>query len=478
MYTRAGRYILCVSLVLLFSSVLLLAQSSPAAPSADVNQRIADLEKQLQELRGELATLKQAQPAPAPQALTISAQAPVGAQAPASQVAAATPTPAPPAGPLDGIASVIKGATVTGLVDGYYEYNFNQPSTRISGLRSFDQRTNQFAMNLVEIGLVKTPDASARLGYNVTLGFGDAMKIVNASDPDYLQFLKEAYLSYMAPIGKGLQFDFGKFVTPAGAEVIETNANVNYSRGLLFNYAIPFYHFGGRAKYAFSDKVALTGYLVNGWNDIVHDSNPLNNSINGVPQSATGTIFPVITNNYSNSGMTGGLSLALTPSKKLSFTETWLGGPGATPVDGNNWRNLSDTVITYSPTGKLTLTANGDYGRSQRPLLSGLNGRPADWSGIAGYAKYQFKPVYAFAMRYEFYNDHTGITTGTGQHVNEFTGTLERKFAQHLISRFEYRYDDSNRNFFSRGATRTAKTQQTVTAGLIFVLEPDATPGK
>ena len=160
------------------------------------------------------------------------------------------------------------------------------------------------------------------------------MKIVNASDPDYLQFLKEAYLSYMAPIGKGLQFDFGKFVTPAGAEVIETNANVNYSRGLLFNYAIPFYHFGGRAKYAFNDKVALTGYLVNGWNDIVHDSNPMNNSINGVPQSPTATIFPVITNNYTNSGKTGGLSLAWTPSKKLSFTETWLGGPGATPVDG------------------------------------------------------------------------------------------------------------------------------------------------
>ena len=105
--------------------------------------------------------------------------------------------------------------------------------------------TNQFALNLVELGVVKTPDATSRLGYNITLGFGDAMNIVNASDPSFMQYLKEAYLIVLAPIGKGLQIDFGKFVTPAGAEVIESNANLNYSRSLLFNYAIPFYHFGG-----------------------------------------------------------------------------------------------------------------------------------------------------------------------------------------------------------------------------------------
>ena len=177
----------------------------------------------------------------------------------------------------------MKGATINGLIDIYYGDNFNSPSNHISGLRLFDQRANEFALNLIELGLVKTPDSSSRLGYNFTLGFGDAMQIVNAADPTFMQYVKEAYMSYMAPVGKGLQIDFGKFVTPAGAEVIESNANMNYSRSLLFNYAIPFYHFGGRLKYAFNDKYSLTGYLVNGWNDIVHDSNPLNNLVNGAP---------------------------------------------------------------------------------------------------------------------------------------------------------------------------------------------------
>ena len=54
--------------------------------------------------------------------------------------------------------------------------------------------------------------------------------------------------------------------------MIETKDNWNYSRGLLFTYAIPFYHFGLRAKYAFNDKFALTGYLVNGWNNIVDNN--------------------------------------------------------------------------------------------------------------------------------------------------------------------------------------------------------------
>ena len=47
----------------------------------------------------------------------------------------------------------------------------------------------------------------------------------------------------------------------AGAEVIENKDNLNYSRGLLFALAIPYYHMGARVGYAFSDKVSLTGYL-------------------------------------------------------------------------------------------------------------------------------------------------------------------------------------------------------------------------
>ena len=36
------------------------------------------------------------------------------------------------------------------------------------------------------------------------------------------QYMQQAYVSVRAPLGSGLTIDAGKFVTPAGAEVIET----------------------------------------------------------------------------------------------------------------------------------------------------------------------------------------------------------------------------------------------------------------
>ena len=438
--------------LLLLCCPLLAAQTATPTPTADINQRIADLERQLQQLKAEVAGKTEA-PAAVP-------------AAPSNAVAAADASaPAAPAGPLDGIAGVLKGATVNGLVDGYYGFDFNTPGNRTAGLRLFDNATNQFGLNLIEIGLDKTPDSTSRLGYDITLGFGNAMNVVNSSDPGgvgFAQYLKSAYASYLAPVGKGLTLTFGKFVTPTGAEVIESNKNWNYSRSLLFNYAIPFYHFGLSAAYTFNDKYTLTGYLVNGWNNLV--------------------------DSYS-SGKTGGLSFAWTPNKKTSLTETWLGGPGATPADGGSWRNLSDTVLTYTPNSKLSLMANVNYGRVEKPV--GFTG-PVDWFGIAGYAKYQFNPLWAVAGRYEYYNDHTGFTTSgfqilpgptyvptlvgqLRQHINEFTGTVERKFAQHLITRAEYRFDDSNNSHaFVKNSSSFAGTQSTVAAGLIFVLEPDA----
>ena len=172
-----------------------------------------------------------------------------------------------------------------------------------------------------------------------------AMNLVNSSEPsapftpgtpavpittetNFSQYLKEGYLSYLAPAGKGLQIDVGKFVTNAGAEVIETKDNWNYSRGLLFSWAIPYFHFGVRAKYTFNSKASLTGFLLNGWNNSVDN----------------------------NSGKTTGFTLALNPTKKLGLIENYYVGPEQAN-DNSDFRHLTDTVVTYNPTAKLSLMA-------------------------------------------------------------------------------------------------------------------------
>lgn len=426
-----------------------------AAQTTDTDKKIADLERQLEAVRAQIEALKTA-PAPAPPAAALVTPAPAA-------VAATAPAP----NPMAGITSVLGGVNLTGLVDAYYGYNANHPSLKqgATSTEPFTFTNSQFSLNLLELQLDKPVDKTAPLGFRVAFGFGQAMNAVNNTgnsgfSPDVAstlsgasQYLKEGYFSYFAPIGKGLQIDAGKFVTPAGAEVIETNQNWNYSRGLLFSYAVPYYHMGVRAKYTFNDKWSVTGYATNGWNNVVSTT----------------------------TGKTGGVSIAWNATKKLSITENYLAGPRDYFGTGNNgpWNHLTDTVIAYNVTPKLTVQANIDYDHIEQFI----GNKPADYAGIAGYAKYQVSPTTAFAARYEYLNDHDGFATpiyfneiARGQHLNEFTGTLERRVAGHLLTRLEYRHDGSNQNFFTRGNTAGAlKGQTTVDAGVVFVLEPNDT---
>ena len=435
-----------MSLAIISSSVSQLsAQAGPAAqPSPDLAGRIDSLEKQLADLKSELASQKAA-----------AAAAPVPAEA-----AVATTTPAAAPAPT-GLAGLLGPTTLSGFVDVYYGYNSNQPANRTTALRNFDVNSSQFALNMLELVADKAPDATAsRVGYHIALGFGQAMNLVNGSEvaspnvpgtpvlgppstiTNFDQYLKEGYLEYLAPVGKGLQVNVGKFVTPAGAEVIETKDNWNYSRGLLFSWAIPYFHFGMSGKYAFNSKFALTGYLMNGWNNSVDN----------------------------NSGKTTGFTAAWTPSSKLSLIENYLVGPEQSN-DNGDFRHLTDTVLIYSPTAKLSLMANYDYGHD-RVLAPNPGSSTATsavwWTGLAGYIKYAPDAKWAFAARGEWFKDHNGSSTGTAQNVSEFTLTLQRMLASKIMTRLEFRRDMSDQDVFPYRTGLLKDAQNTVTLGMIY----------
>ena len=414
------------------------ASATPHANDAIVHH-MEELEEQVRQLRAEVEGLKKSDKLAT---VTTTPTSSVSQNNVVSNPAATGITPAAPT-----LAGLLGPTSVNGFVDVYYGQNFNNPASQTNGLRFFDQSTNMFGLNLVELAVDKTPEATnSRTGYHMALGFGQAMNAVNGSDHGGLgfdQYLKEAYFSYLAPVGKGLQVDIGKFVTPHGAEVIETKDNWNYSRGLLFSYAIPYYHFGMRAKYSFNDKYALTGFFVNGWNNVVDN----------------------------NTGKTYGLSFAWNPNKRFGITENYMAGPEQNNLN-NDWRQLSDTVITYSPTSKLSFIVNGDYGRGDRITnpLTAIVSRPVYWTGVAGYVRYAFSGTSAISTRYEHYDDPTGFTTGTAQHLNEVTATVERLVAHHIISRIEFRHDASNQPVFFKGAAPVL-AQNTLAAGMVFTFD-------
>jgi hypothetical protein len=431
--------------VLLFASLSYgQDQASTAPPTNDaIVHHMEELEDQVKALRAEVAALKGPDKTAPEAPATTAASVPAAAQ---SNLVTGAPATAPAAPSLAGL---LGPTSLSGFVDVYYGQNFNNPATQTNGLRFFDQGANMFGLNLVELVVDKAPEATnSRTGYHVALGFGQAMNAVNGSDHGGLsfdQYLKEAYFSYLAPVGKGLQIDVGKFVTPAGAEVIETKDDWNYSRGILFSYAIPYYHFGMRAKYAFNDKYSLNAMFVNGWNNVVDN----------------------------NTGKTYGMGFGWNPNKKFGIAQNYIAGPELNSLNGD-WRQLSDTVITYSPNSRLSFIVNGDYGRGDRITdpETALVSRPVFWTGVAGYVRYAFTGTSAFSSRFEYYDDHDGFTTGTlaPTHIKEFTTTFEKLVAHHIISRFEFRRDFANQPVFLKGSN-PVMDQNTLTAGLVFTFD-------
>jgi hypothetical protein len=419
-----------------------MADTNSQAARSELSQRVEQLEKELMDLRGELARLRQNGREGSASVNTAAAQSQgnfvaTGAGSTSGQSTASSAS----------LASLLGPTTFSGFVDLYYGQNFNNPTSRTNTLRAFDINSNQFGLNLVELVADKQPDPNnSRTGYHLALGFGQAMNAINGADPGGLsfgQYLKEAYFSYLAPVGKGLQVDVGKFVTPHGAEVIETKDNWNYSRGLLFSYAIPFYHFGMRAKYSFNEKYSVSGFFVNGWNSVVDN----------------------------NSGKTYGASFNWNPNKKFGIAQNYMTGPEQSDSN-SNWRQLFDTVVTYSPTDRLSFIVNGDYGRGDRISTSP---KPAYWTGGAAYIRYALNGQNAIATRYEYYDDKYGVTTGgfanpTPQHLHGFTGTYEHLLAHRILTRLEFRRDISNQPVFSKSTTPVT-AQNTATAGLVFMFD-------
>ncbi|MGH9715923.1 MAG: porin [Candidatus Acidiferrales bacterium] len=440
------------------------APSATASSSTDTQKRLDELQKEFTELRTQIAALKAAQQS-APEMKTA---AMTTAASPAASEPVATPA-ADDAPAKITLAGLLGPTTISGLVDGYYEFDNNHPIDNTAGFRYFEGNTNAFSLSMAEIGVAKAPDASsmeARFGYHVVGAYGESAYNVNIFDPatdGSNFFFEQAYGSYLAPIGKGLQIDVGKFVTPIGGEVIESSGDWNYSRGILFYYAIPLFHVGARATYAFNSKWAVAGYLVDGWNNsiICHECT-FGSNVGG------------------SAGLTYIGSVTWTPTAKWSIIQNYTGGPviGAYQANLksiNDWKQLSDTVISYTPNSKWAFMLNGDYGFGPRyydAVIAPTSSSPSvKWGGVAGYAKYRLTPKSYAAVRYEYYDDpdgYTGLVGGDDGHAQEVTGTYSYNLTSGLQVRGEYRYDLASEPFFLAGANALKQTQNTVTLGFVY----------
>ena len=255
------------------------------------------------------------------------------------------------------------------------------------------------------------------------LQFGQATEAVQGSPaneprPDVYRNVWQAYGSYVFPVGRGLQVDFGKFASNLGYETNYAKDNQAFSRAYLFNF-LPFYHSGVRTSLPLSDKVTVMYMLTN-----------------GIQQTED-------FNDFKSHQVIGRLK----PTAKIAATGSFYTGqeqPDGGEPDGPDGRfQVIDTYVTYTATSALTLGARRQShdqrveqgrrraradGRRRRTPLSvdaGRRGRP----------------------RYEYLDDE-GLFGGIDQMLHEITLTGEYKFADGFLVRGEFRRDWSNEDFF------------------------------
>jgi hypothetical protein len=350
--------------------------------------------------------------------------------------------PADPAASSNPFEHILFGA---GL-EGFYQYNWNEPYDRVNLLRAYDTRANVFGIQQANVIVESAPkvDAGRRFGARIDLQFGQATETVqggaaNEPRPNVYRNIWQAYGTYVFPVGRGLQTDFGKFASMLGYETNYAKDNNNFSRAYLFNF-LPFYHSGLRVALPVSDKVTAM-YMLS----------------NGIQQTED-------FNNFKSSHF----ATIVKPTAKVTWTANYYFGQeqpdGAMPDGPDGFFRVFDTYVAYAATSALGLGLDVNYVTNEVNKADD----PLALQGLGVYARYHVSSPAAIAIRYERLDDE-GLFGGIDQVLGEVTATLEYKFADGFLMRGEFRRDWSDEPFFTGPRPDDLrKHQNTALIGLVW----------
>ncbi|MCR4321877.1 MAG: porin [Candidatus Brocadiaceae bacterium] len=354
------------------------------------------------------------------------------------------------------IASFFKSVEVSGFIDTYYSYNYSNPKDNLGSggdfvrpdlleVRAFDREHNSFTLDNVEISVFKPSTEKDPIGFGFTTNYGEIARRLtfvpaemtgapglNRVDNDDFT-ISQGFVTYKAPVGKGIDFKFGKFATWIGAELWESVDNPNYSRSLLYQNAIPFTNTGLAVSYPLLDKLTVTGYLVNGWDTFADN----------------------------NDGKTLGYQFNWAVAENTSFILNASHGPeqdddlAGSGADGN-WRHFWDLILALKPLDKTSINLNFDFGTEEgaEGIGSGFfaspTGRNGKWWGISGIINQDITDSFGLALRAEYFDDRDGARLGVDKlDIWEITLTANIKIRENLLVRPEIRYDEASEEVFA-----------------------------
>jgi hypothetical protein len=364
----------------------------------------------------------------------------------------------------------LRSTTLNLGLDTYYGYNFNNPVGRVNLLRAYDVLSNEFSLNQASVVLEHAPDVSAgrRWGARLDLQFGQATDTLqgnpsNEPRPDIYRNIFQAYGTYVFPVGKGINVDFGKWGSSLGIEGNYTKDQINYSRAYWFNF-LPFYHMGARVGIPLNDRFTVNYWIVNGTNQ-VEATNGFKDELFGFTakphKAVTWTMNYYLGQEHPDRSVSTCGPIPVQPG--LCFAEI-------TPAP-NGRTHIFDSYVNWQATSKLLFALEGDYfiTRVWANAAPGQSSAPAHTDGGAAYIQYQLTHKIALAARAEYMSDRGALFSGISQALKENTITFDYRVADGLLMRYEWRRDFSNQpTFLSDVQGVLKKDQNTATLGLIW----------
>lgn len=319
--------------------------------------------------------------------------------------------------------------TFGGWVEGYYAYNFNQPSNGITDLRGFDNRHNSF--DLSNVAFDAQWDWEGVNG-RITLQWGSTPAtyyLAETSTPTggsgigpqsaaLWQMVQQAFVGYRLPVGSGLNVQAGLFLSPIGAEGMNVKDGWFYSRSNLF-FGFPSYHAGVRATYPITDKLTAAFMVMNGWNNVV--------------------------DNNDEKTLHAQLSYAV-PDVLAANLQYMVGveRPNRAP-EGRAWRHLFDLNATLTPTSWLGL--QGQISGGVEPNDFGTHGyfaaalaariAPVEWFALSARGDFFYEKVASNSM------GSSAAIFWPVEWVSSATASFELRPHEHVSFRLEYRHDQS-----------------------------------
>lgn len=256
--------------------------------------------------------------------------------------------------------------TITGSVDVYYRYNFDDPKPQgtlknFNNYTSFTKSQNSFQLGMASI---KADHSFGKASATIDLGFGPRAEEFSYGDPNHptLFAVKQAYVGYA--VSDKVKLTIGKWATHIGYEVPDAYLNRNYSMDYMFSYG-PFSHTGLKADIGLGAKSALMIGVANA-TDVVSEAGSRKYAIAQFSTRTSDDKWKAYLNyqgTYGGSFSVSQFDLVVTGTITDKFSVGYNGTAQSTKISNKSgacWWG-SAIYLNIDPTSTFGITLRGEY---------------------------------------------------------------------------------------------------------------------